>query len=116
MDIKIFVDTDSDTRLARRILRDLKERGRDLEGVLNQYQKFVKPAFEEYILPSKKYADVIIPRGADNMVAINLIVQHIRNKLEEKEKEKHPPLHYHYGTPSSDFEIPFELDLAEITQ
>jgi len=97
MNIKIFVDTDSDTRLARRILRDLKERGRDLEGILHQYQKFVKPAFEEYILPTKKYADVIIPRGVDNTVAINLIVQHIRNKLQEKEQEKYPPLHYHFG-------------------
>jgi len=81
MNMKLFVDTDADTRLSRRIRRDIKERGRDLEGVLLQYQKFVKPAFDEYILPSKKYADVIIPRGADNLVAVDLIVQHIRSKL-----------------------------------
>jgi len=89
MDIKIFVDSDSDTRLARRILRDMKERGRDLETILLQYQKFVKPSFDEYILPTKKYADVIIPRGADNTVAINLIVQHIKMQLVEKEKTKY---------------------------
>ena len=57
------------------VIRDLKERGRDLPSVLNQYSQFVKPAFEEFCLPTKKYADVIIPRGAENEVAINLIVQ-----------------------------------------
>ncbi|XP_021934269.1 probable uridine-cytidine kinase isoform X3 [Zootermopsis nevadensis] len=64
--MKLFVDTDSDTRLARRVPRDIKERGRDLDQVLNQYMYFVKPAFEEFCSPTKKYADVIIPRGADN--------------------------------------------------
>lgn len=75
--MKLFVDTDSDTRLARRVPRDINERGRDLEQVLNQYMRFVKPAFEEFCLPTKKHADVIIPRGADNTVAIDLIVHHI---------------------------------------
>ncbi|XP_040895486.1 uridine-cytidine kinase 2-A isoform X2 [Toxotes jaculatrix] len=79
--MKLFVDTDADTRLSRRVLRDISERGRDLEGVLAQYITFVKPAFEEFCLPTKKYADVIIPRGADNLVAINLIVQHIQDIL-----------------------------------
>uniref|UniRef100_UPI0037E9575A uridine-cytidine kinase 2-A n=1 Tax=Semicossyphus pulcher TaxID=241346 RepID=UPI0037E9575A len=79
--MKLFVDTDADTRLSRRVLRDLGERGRDLESVLAQYITFVKPAFEEFCLPTKKYADVIIPRGADNLVAINLIVQHIQDIL-----------------------------------
>ncbi|KAL0450721.1 UNVERIFIED_CONTAM: Uridine kinase-like protein 5 [Sesamum latifolium] len=81
MNMKIFVDTDSDVRLARRIQRDTVERGRNIENVLDQYAKFVKPSFEEFILPTKKYADIIIPRGADNDVAIDLIVQHIRTKL-----------------------------------
>ncbi|KAK6928398.1 hypothetical protein RJ641_006989 [Dillenia turbinata] len=81
MNMKIFVDTDSDVRLARRIQRDTIERGRNIESVLNQYAKFVKPSFEEFILPSKKHADIIIPRGGDNNVAIDLIVQHIRTKL-----------------------------------
>ncbi|XP_019052556.1 PREDICTED: uridine kinase-like protein 3 isoform X2 [Nelumbo nucifera] len=81
MNMKIFVDTDSDLRLARRIQRDTIERGRDIRTVLDQYSKFVKPSFEEFILPSKKYADIIIPRGGDNDVAVDLIVQHIRTKF-----------------------------------
>ncbi|XP_058822827.1 uridine-cytidine kinase isoform X4 [Topomyia yanbarensis] len=75
--MKLFVDTDSDTRLARRVPRDINERGRDLDQVLNAYMSFVKPAFEEFCSPTKKFADVIIPRGADNTVAIDLIVHHI---------------------------------------
>ncbi|XP_027622450.1 uridine-cytidine kinase 1 isoform X1 [Tupaia chinensis] len=78
--LRLFVDTDSDVRLSRRVLRDV-HRGRDLEQILSQYTTFVKPAFEEFCLPTKKYADVIIPRGVDNMVAINLIVQHIQDIL-----------------------------------
>lgn len=81
MNMKIFVDTDPDLRLARRIKRDTVERGRDIQSVLDQYAKFVKPSFEEFILPSKKYADIIIPRGGDNDVAIDLILQHIRTKF-----------------------------------
>ena len=75
--LKLFVDTDADTRLARRVLRDISERGRDLEHVLHQYTSLVKPAFEEFCIPTKKYADVIIPRGAENSVALDLIRQHI---------------------------------------
>ncbi|GMJ08860.1 uridine kinase/uracil phosphoribosyltransferase 1, uridine/cytidine kinase 1, URIDINE KINASE-LIKE 1 [Hibiscus trionum] len=81
MNMKIFVDTDDDVRLSRRIKRDTVERGRDVSSVLEQYAKFVKPAFDDFVLPSKKYADVIIPRGGENHVAIDLIVQHIRTKL-----------------------------------
>ncbi|XP_076949044.1 uridine kinase-like protein 4 [Bidens hawaiensis] len=81
MNMKIFVDTDADVRLARRIRRDTGEKGRDISVVLDQYSKFVKPAFDDFILPTKKYADIIIPRGGDNHVAIDLIVQHIRTKL-----------------------------------
>ncbi|XP_067877462.1 uridine-cytidine kinase 2-like isoform X2 [Heterodontus francisci] len=65
--MKLFVDTDADTRLSRRVLRDINERGRDLEQILTQYTTFVKPAFEEFCLPTKKYADVIIPRGVENL-------------------------------------------------
>ncbi|XP_034486995.1 uridine-cytidine kinase isoform X1 [Drosophila innubila] len=82
--MKLFVDTDSDTRLARRVPRDINERGRDLDAVLTQYMTFVKPAFEEFCSPTKKFADVIIPRGADNTVAIDLIVQHIRDFLNNR--------------------------------
>merc|ERR1712066_170610 len=76
-DMKLFVDTDADTRLARRVLRDIEDRGRDLEHILQRYTNLVKPAFEEFCLPTKKFADVIIPRGADNTVAITLVAQHI---------------------------------------
>ncbi|XP_011632546.1 probable uridine-cytidine kinase isoform X2 [Pogonomyrmex barbatus] len=89
--MKLFVDTDSDTRLARRVPRDIKERGRDLDYVLNQYMNFVKPAFEEFCLPTKKFADVIIPRGADNTVAIDLIVQHIRDFLSNRGRQMAEP-------------------------
>ncbi|XP_068740042.1 uridine-cytidine kinase 2-like [Montipora capricornis] len=81
LNMKLFVDSDSDTRLSRRVLRDTQERGRDLEQVLATYSNFVKPAFEEFCLPTKKYADVIIPRGSENTVAIGLIVQHIKDIL-----------------------------------
>lgn len=64
--MKLFVDTDSDTRLSRRVVRDVRDRNRPLEVVLNQYDQFVKPAFEEFCQPTKKYADMIIPRGAEN--------------------------------------------------
>lgn len=66
MDMKVFVDTDSDIRLARRLRRDITERGRDLDGVIKQYHKFVKPAYDHYIEPSRIYADVIVPRGEEN--------------------------------------------------
>ncbi|XP_053600814.1 uridine-cytidine kinase isoform X2 [Plodia interpunctella] len=92
--MKLFVDTDSDTRLARRVPRDIMERGRDLEQVLNQYMNFVKPAFEEFCLPTKKFADVIIPRGADNLVAIDLIVQHISEYLKRSPTDKSGALEY----------------------
>ncbi|GAU12305.1 hypothetical protein TSUD_252550 [Trifolium subterraneum] len=81
MNMKIFVDTDADVRLARRIRRDTSEKDRDIGAILDQYSKFVKPAFDDFILPTKKYADIIIPRGGDNHVAVDLIVQHIRTKL-----------------------------------
>eukprot|EP00123_Amoebidium_parasiticum_P013472 comp21974_c0_seq1/m.31742 comp21974_c0_seq1/g.31742 ORF comp21974_c0_seq1/g.31742 comp21974_c0_seq1/m.31742 type:complete len:495 (-) comp21974_c0_seq1:783-2267(-) len=85
MDMKIFVDTDSDIRLARRsVKRDISERGRDINGVIQQYNRFVKPAFDEYIYPTLKYADVVVPRGADNLAALNLIVRHVQRKLKER--------------------------------
>ncbi|CAF3951062.1 unnamed protein product, partial [Rotaria magnacalcarata] len=83
-DMKLFVDTDADTRLVRRVLRDMKQHGRSLEYILNGYINHVKPSFEDFCLPTKKYADVIIPRGADNLVAVDLIIQHIRDFLKNK--------------------------------
>ena len=80
-DMKIFVDTDADVRLSRRLVRDISERGRDLKGVLEQYARFVKPSFDDFIQPTVRCADIIIPRGKDNTVAIDLIVKHIHNLL-----------------------------------
>lgn len=82
MDMKIFIDTDSDIRLSRRLQRDITERRRDLVGVIKQYNKFVKPSFDYYIAPSVTHADLIVPRGHDNSVAINLIVQHVHMQLQ----------------------------------
>lgn len=83
MDVKIFVDTDSDICLARRIRRDVEERARDPLGILQQYDRFVKPAFDGFVRPTMNNADVIIPRGLDNEVAIDLMIQHIKRQLNE---------------------------------
>lgn len=84
MDLKLFVDTDADVRLSRRLRRDIAERGRDVQGVLQQYSQFVKPAFDDFIYPTMKFADVIIPRGLDNTPAINVIIKHIQRQLDER--------------------------------
>lgn len=81
MDIKLFVDTDDDVRLLRRIKRDIMERGRDLEGVMKQYELFVRPMHLEFVEPSKRYADIIIPRGGENQVALEMVIATIREKL-----------------------------------
>ena len=78
MDIKIFVDADADERLVRRILRDVKERGRTLESVISQYIETVKPMHEQFVEPSKKYADIIIPRGGENDVALTMVMNRIK--------------------------------------
>lgn len=86
-DIKIFVDAPADERLTRVIKRDMIERGRTAEAVLERYEKTVKPMHEAYIEPSKKYADIIIPQGGHNQVAIKVLTDIIKNRLaEEKEK------------------------------
>lgn len=82
MDIKVFVDTDADIRLARRILRDVQKRGRTMESVISQYTNTVKPMHEEFVEPSKKYADVIIPEGGFNSVAVAMLIQNIRSFID----------------------------------
>ena len=84
MDIKIFIDTDADERLIRRIRRDILERGRSVDSVMNQYMNTVKPMHLEFVEPSKHWADVIIPRGAENTVAIDMVVTKIRSMLKKK--------------------------------
>lgn len=78
MDIKIYVDTDADERLIRRIIRDVKERGRSLESVIEQYINTVKPMHEQFVEPYKKYADIIVPRGGKNDVAIDMLIHRIK--------------------------------------
>ena len=84
MDIKIFVDTDADVRLCRRIKRDVNKRGRTLESVLTQYQETVKPMHEKYVEPSKKYADLVVPEGGKNLVALDMIMGRIARHLSEE--------------------------------
>ncbi|XP_052723298.1 uridine kinase-like protein 5 [Vigna angularis] len=99
LNMKIFVDEDSDVRLSRRMQRLAIDRGRNVENVLDQYSKFVKPSFEDFVLPTKKYADIIIPSGGDNDVAIDLIVQHIRMKLGQNDLCKiHPNIFVIFST------------------
>lgn len=81
MDIKIFVDTDDDIRLLRRIRRDIVERERDLESVLEQYERHVRPMHLEFVEPSKRYADIIIPKGGENEVALEMVSALIQEKL-----------------------------------
>ncbi len=81
MDVKVFVDADADVRILRRILRDVEERGRSLESVVNQYLATVKPMHELFVEPSKKYADVIIPTGGQNIVALDMLVNRIETHL-----------------------------------
>ena len=82
MDIKIFVDTDADVRILRRIVRDVKKRGRDLDSVITQYLTTVKPMHEQFVEPSKKRADIIIPEGGKNAVALSMVAEHIRSHME----------------------------------
>ena len=86
MDIKIFVDTDADVRLCRRIKRDVNKRGRTLESVLTQYQTTVKPMHEKYVEPSKRFADIVVPEGGKNLVALDMIMGRIQRHLKEAEE------------------------------
>ena len=84
LDVKVFVDADSDIRLARRIKRDMKKRGRPLDEILEQYLSTVRPMHLQFVEPSKRYADVIVPRGGHNAVAIEMIVAKIQRRLEQR--------------------------------
>ncbi|KAH6565553.1 hypothetical protein BASA50_002294 [Batrachochytrium salamandrivorans] len=84
MDLKIFVDADDDIRLSRRLRRDIAERGRNVHGVLSQYSRFVKPSFDLFIYPTLRFADVILPRGLDNVAAIDVITKHVIHQLNER--------------------------------
>jgi len=87
LDIKIFVDTDSDIRFARRLIRDIHERGRDIDSVINQYFSTVKPMHEAFVEPSKKHADIIVPNGGLNEVASSMIIEKIKSILNKNQPE-----------------------------
>jgi len=84
MDLKVFVDTAADLRLIRRIRRDVRERGRSTESVLEQYERTVRPMHDEFVEPSKRHADLLVPEGGHNRVAVDLVVHRIRDLLEER--------------------------------
>ena len=81
LDIKVFVDTDADVRILRRISRDVQERGRTLESVISQYLTTVKPMHEQFVEPSKRKADIIIPEGGENIVALEMLIERVRKHL-----------------------------------
>ena len=85
MDIKLFVDADADVRILRRIMRDVRERGRQLDGIIRQYLATVKPMHEAFVEPSKRRADVIVPEGGHNLVALDMVIQRVRAHLESEE-------------------------------
>ena len=80
-DIKIFVETDADVRILRRALRDIRDRGRTLESVITQYLTTVKPMHEQYVEPSRKYADIIVLEGGHNLVALDMMMQRIASHI-----------------------------------
>ena len=84
MDVKVYVDTDADVRLGRRLLRDVQERGRSIESVLSQYFCTVKPMHDEFVEPSKRYADLIVPEGGFNSVALRILIQNINSMIERE--------------------------------
>ncbi|MCZ3394380.1 uridine kinase, partial [Enterococcus faecium] len=83
LDIKVYVDTDDDIRIIRRIRRDMEQRARTLDSIINQYLTGVKPMYHQFIEPTKRYADVIVPEGGKNSVAIDLLVTKVRDILSE---------------------------------
>ena len=83
MDIKVFVDTDADVRILRRIQRDVEERGRSLQSVISQYLTTVKPMHEQFVEPSKRKADIIIPEGGENKVALDMLIQRVKKHLSQ---------------------------------
>ncbi len=84
MDIKVFVDTDDDIRLIRRIERDTKDRGQSLDNIIHQYLKTVKPMYHQFVEPTKRYADLIVPEGGENQVAIDLLTTKMQSILMQR--------------------------------
>ena len=90
-DLKIFVDTEADVRFIRRLRRDIEERGRSLDSIIDQYLKTVRPMHFEFVEPTRRYADVILPRGGQNTAGIEVIAARIRERLAEKARRETAP-------------------------
>lgn len=93
LDLSVFVDVDSDTRLCRRLRRDVQERGRDVQGVLAQYERTVKPSFDAFCRPSKQFADIVVPRGVENGKAIQVLIDAVQKQCAQHPISLHPELH-----------------------
>jgi len=115
IDMKVFVETDSDVRLARRLKRDISNRGRDIHGVMQQYENHVKPAYDCYIAPTMQHADIIVPRGGENEVAINLIVQHVQTQLTNRGFKLRSKLAEHGSNGSGHTVVPSTLKVLPTT-
>lgn len=90
LDVKVFVDADDDVRVVRRLIRDVKERGRDFDSVVSQYMRTVRPMHHAFVEPSKRYADIVIPHGGNNEIAIGMLVSALRDRLERTSRQNGP--------------------------
>ncbi|KAJ5809453.1 Uridine kinase [Penicillium pulvis] len=114
LDVKIFVEADMDVCLGRRILRDVKERGRDIEGIVKQWFTFVKPSYTKFVAPQRGVSDIIIPRGIENLTAIDMVVKHIQRKLQEKSEAHTEELH-RLGLIAAKVELPHNVHVLPAT-
>ncbi|CAG8901665.1 unnamed protein product [Penicillium egyptiacum] len=114
LDVKIFVEADMDVCLGRRILRDVRERGRDIEGIIKQWFEFVKPSYTRYVEPQRPISDIIIPRGIENTTAIDMVVKHIQRKLQEK-SQNHTEALRKLGLVAAEVELPLNVHVLPST-
>ncbi|KAJ5908890.1 Phosphoribulokinase/uridine kinase [Penicillium taxi] len=114
LDVKIFVDADMDVCLGRRILRDVRERGRDIDGIIKQWFEYVKPSYTRFVDPQRHISDIIIPRGRDNITAIDMVVKHIQIKLQEKSEQHTAELHK-LGLIAADIKLPPKVHVLPST-
>ncbi|KAJ6141608.1 Uridine kinase [Penicillium chermesinum] len=114
LDVKIFVEADMDVCLGRRVLRDVRERGRDIDGIIKQWFTYVKPSFTRFVDPQRGVSDIIIPRGIENKTAIDMVVKHIQRKLQEK-SEHHTEELRKLGLIAADVELPRNVHVLPST-
>ncbi|KAJ5489485.1 Uridine kinase [Penicillium diatomitis] len=114
LDVKIFVEADMDVCLGRRVLRDVRERGRDVEGIIKQWFTFVKPSYTKFVEPQRHISDIIIPRGIENITAIDMVVKHIQRKLQDK-SESHTEALRKLGLLAAKVELPQNVHVMPAT-